>query len=717
MTDDLIQLEVDGVEVSARRGQMLIEVTDAAGKYVPRFCYHEKLSVAANCRMCLVDVERAPKPLPACATPVADGMKVFTRSERAVSAQKATMEFLLINHPLDCPICDQGGECELQDLAVGYGRDVSRYTDRKRVVADKNLGPLVSTDMTRCIHCTRCVRFGEEIAGIAELGTTDRGENMKIGTYIENSVDHEMSGNIIDLCPVGALNNKPYRFSARAWEMEQRETISPHDCVGSNLFVHVLRGTVKRVVPRPNEAINETWLADRDRFSYEAIYSEQRLTQPMIREGNSDWRTVDWETAIAAATGALQGGDGNDLGVLCSPSTTLEEQYLLAGLVDRLSCPHVDHRLGQSDFSADGIEPAFPNLGVAIADLESRDAIALIGSRLRTEAPILAHRVRKAQLAGAHVVSIDTERNEYFFEHASIVGDTLESLAALASAIGVATSELPQSVATLVDGASVSETVRAAASALKDAERPHLLLGIAASRHPAYSTHLVLTTAIAAACGATIGQVSAGANSAGARLNGLTPLGRPGGMHTKAMFDKPRKRYCLVQVDPEHDFAHAGAIDALRAAPSVVALTSFVSDVLLDTATVLLPAGTFAETSGTYINTAGVWQSFAGVANPVGESRPLWKILRVLGDALGVSDNEFLASDDVLEAVRGRISMPESLPQPRVPATDAHVQRLNGEAARLHVPIYEVDPVVRRATALQLTRDGQAGRAWRNSER
>ena len=714
MSDDLVTLEVDGEEVKARKGQMLIEVTDAAGRYVPRFCYHEKLTVAANCRMCLVEVERAPKPLPACATPVADGMKVFTRSEYAVAAQKATMEFLLINHPLDCPICDQGGECELQDLAVGYGRDVSRYTDRKRVVADKNLGPLVSTDMTRCIHCTRCVRFGQEIAGIAELGTTDRGENMKIGTYIEKSVDHELSGNIIDLCPVGALNNKPYRYSARAWEMEQRPTIAPHDCVGSNLYAHVLRGTVKRIVPRPNEAINETWLADRDRFSYEAIYSEDRLTRPMIREGDGAWQETDWETALTAAANTLS-ESGQDLGVLVSPSTTVEEQFLLNRIARQIGCPNVDHRLGQVDFAADAIEPAFPNLGLAIADIETRDAVVLVGTALRSEAPILAHRVRKAALAGASVASFDTAGHEYRFEFRERIADPLESLAALAKALSVGTSDLPAAVAELVSGAQSDDTVSAVADALQSADKPYLLLGIAANRHPAYSALLALASAIAKTCGALIGQVSAGANSAGARLNGLTPA--DDGLDAYAMFEQPRSAYVLVQTDPDIDLAHPGALAALKTASKVVAITSFDSPALREVATVMLPAGTFAETSGTFINVAGDWQSFAGIATPVGEARPLWKILRVLGDLVGVADNEFLDSAGVLDAARATISMPSSLPQPRATTATASVKRLNGEAGALHVPIYETDPLVRRAEALQLTRAGQAGRAWRESGR
>ncbi|MEM8982803.1 MAG: NADH-quinone oxidoreductase subunit NuoG [Pseudomonadota bacterium] len=716
MADDVIKLEVDGEEVTARRGQMLIEVTDAASKYVPRFCYHEKLSVAANCRMCLVEVEKAPKPLPACATPAADGMKVFTRSERAVSAQRATMEFLLINHPLDCPICDQGGECELQDLAVGYGRDVSRYTDRKRVVADKNLGPLVSTDMTRCIHCTRCVRFGQEIAGIAELGTTDRGENMRIGTFIEKSVDHELSGNIIDLCPVGALNNKPYRYSARAWEMEQRATISPHDCVGSNLYAHVLRGTVKRMVPRTNESINETWIADRDRFSYEAIYSENRLTSPRVRAADGVWRDCDWETALEAATQAMTGVDCDELGVLVSPSTTLEEQFLLRRLTEHLGCKNVDYRLGQTDFAAAAVEPAFPNFGLTIEAIEQRDAIVLIGTSLRDEAPILAHRVRKAALAGASISVIDSEDRPYQFEHTARIGELLDTLSAVGQALGIDTAALPADIAELVENASVADADHGVAAALRDAERPYLLVGIGASRHPAFAAVLTLAAALARATGGIVGQVSAGSNSAGARLLGLAVDDAETGLNAHDMFATPRQSYCLVMCDPDVDLRHPRAMDVLRDAPSVVAITSFVSDALLDAATVLLPAGTFAETSGTYINGAGTWQSFQGVATPVGEARPLWKVLRVLAEFCDVPDVGYLDSTAVLEAVRKVVSMPASLPQPRLAQSSVGVRRLNGEAAAIHVPIYEVDPVVRRAAALQLTRAGNAGQQWRGGQ-
>jgi NADH-quinone oxidoreductase subunit G len=415
MSEDFVNIEVDGVPMKARRGQMIIEITDATDVYVPRFCYHPKLSIAANCRMCLVEVERAPKPLPACATPVMEGMKVFTRSPRAIAAQQATMEFLLINHPLDCPICDQGGECELQDLAMGYGSDVSRFTERKRIVKDKNLGPLVSTDMTRCIHCTRCVRFGQEIAGIQELGTIGRGDRTEIGTYIEKSVGHELSGNIIDVCPVGALNNKPYRYRARAWEMAQHETISPHDCSGAQLFTHTLRGKVMRNVPRSCEEINETWAADRDRFGCHGLYAEDRLARPMVRGTEGEWRESSWEDALALTAEALQKVAPERAGFLAAPGATLEEHYLFAALARGLGSANIDHRLRRVDFSGQASDPVAPVLGLPIAAIDDLAALLVVGSALRREAPILAHRVRKAALRGAQVGFLNPAAFEWRF--------------------------------------------------------------------------------------------------------------------------------------------------------------------------------------------------------------------------------------------------------------------------------------------------------------
>ncbi|MEP7314441.1 MAG: NADH-quinone oxidoreductase subunit NuoG, partial [Pseudomonadota bacterium] len=419
--DNTVNITVDGVPMKARKGEMLIRITDANDVYVPRFCYHDKLPIAANCRMCLVEVEKAPKPMPACATPVAEGMIVHTRSPKAIAAQKATMEFLLINHPLDCPICDQGGECELQDLAMGFGRDVSRFHERKRVVKDKNLGPLVSTDMTRCIHCTRCVRFGQDIAGIPELGTTGRGEHMEIGTFIEKSVDHELSGNIIDLCPVGALNSKPFRFRARSWEMSQHPLVSPHDGMGSNLYGHVLRGRLMRVVPRQNDAINETWISDRDRFSYEGIYSPDRLTAPMVRE-RGEWRTVDWQTALTATVEGLKRAAPDKLGFLASASSTIEELRLVERVARGIGCANIDHRLRQLDFSDDDSDALQPGLGLSLASVDSLQSLLVIGSNLRREIPVLANRVRKAAVTGGAKVSfLNPVRFDYLFPVAAYV--------------------------------------------------------------------------------------------------------------------------------------------------------------------------------------------------------------------------------------------------------------------------------------------------------
>jgi len=471
MSDDIVNIEVNGKPVEARQGQMLIEVTDKIGAYVPRFCYHEKLSVAANCRMCPVDIEGAPKPIPACAQPVNEGMKVFTKSPRAIAAQKATMEFLLINHPLDCPICDQGGECELQDLAMGYGRDVSRYNNGKRVVKDKDIGPLISTDMTRCIHCTRCVRFGEEIQGIPQLGTIGRGEDMKISTYIEQNIDHELSANIIDLCPVGALNNKPYRYSARAWEMAQRETVSPHDCVGSNLYAHVLRGTIKRIVPRDNEAINEAWISDRDRFSYEAIYSSDRLTSPRFKDGD-EWRDIEWADALSRAAEALVAADGDKIGLIASASATVEESYLLSQLASHLGTSNIDYRLGRCDTSDQDNDPVFESLGCGIDELEKQGAVLVAGSNIRSEAPILAHRLRKAALSGSSVNFANSEEYEYFFAVTNYVSGSglVDLLAGIAVAAGGS-----------IAGVSATDAQKAIAKSLQDADEALILLGNLAS--------------------------------------------------------------------------------------------------------------------------------------------------------------------------------------------------------------------------------------------
>jgi NADH-quinone oxidoreductase subunit G len=717
MSDDTVIIEVDGERVEARKGQMIIEATDAVGTYVPRFCYHEKLSIAANCRMCLVEVEKAPKPLPACATPVTDGMKVFTKSPYAIAAQKATMEFLLINHPLDCPICDQGGECELQDIAVGYGRDVSRYNDGKRVVKDKNIGPLVSTDMTRCIHCTRCVRFGQEIAGMPQLGTTERGERMQIGTYIAQSVDHELSANIIDLCPVGALNNKPYRYSARAWEMTQRETVSPHDCVGSNLYAHVLRGTVKRIVPRENESINETWISDRDRFSYEAIYSEDRLHTPQVKEAGA-WREIGWEEALNLAAEKLRAAPADKVGMLASPSVTVEEAHLISRIAEHLGTNNIDHRITRRDFSDEANDPIYPWLGCDIADIEQQDAILVIGSNLRHEAPILAHRVRKAALAGAEVSFVNSTKFPYHFD----VTKSLHGKGLVALLRGVAMAAcgnaLPDSIADICKGVAVDAGHERIAESLKNAEQSLLLLGNVGSRHRAYSAVRALAAAIAEATGAKLGHLSEGANSAGASLAGLLPHRGAGGteraepgLNAGNMLDDPLDVLMLVNVEPDADLLSVeGGAGQVAAQTFTVALTPFVTDTMLYATDLLLPIGTFAETSGTYANVAGTWQSFPGIANPLGEARPAWKILRVIGNLLDASGFEYVTSEEVRDEIAAKVSGARA---DNAYGGDKKIAKPNGADVPdedLDMPLYSVDALVRRATALQLTAEAQRAR-------
>ncbi|HEV2442447.1 MAG TPA: NADH-quinone oxidoreductase subunit NuoG [Steroidobacteraceae bacterium] len=738
MAEEFVNVEINGKPVKARKGEMIIRVTDAHGAYVPRFCYHDKLSVAANCRMCLVEVAKAPKPMPACATPVAEGMKIFTDSPRAIGAQRATMEFLLINHPLDCPICDQGGECELQDLAVGFGRDISRFSERKRSVQDENLGPLIATDMTRCIHCTRCIRFTEEIAGIQELGMIGRGEHMKVRTYIESTVHHELSGNVIDLCPVGALVSKPYRFTARAWEMMSVPLVSPHDGTGSNLFGHVLRGRLMRVVPRENEAINETWIADRDRFSYEGVYSEERLQRPMIRQTISkgggrdgEWIETDWETALAKAAEGLR-GRGAGLGVLASPSSTLEELYLAGRIARGLGSGNIDSRLRQHDFRDQDSDPLHPNLGMRIADIDSLRGLLVVGANLRREAPILAHRLRKAARRGAKVALVNPAVFSYHFPVAAYVesapaaqvADLAAILRVAAEAAGAA---VPPHLAQVVNGAQVNEQHRAAAAALTASEgggtsgdagaKRAVWLGALALRHPRYADLRALAAALAQATGASLGVLAEGANAAGAYLAGAVPHREAGGKPASSagltvadMFARPLESYLLVGgVEPWIDAPGSDAGRALGQAELVVAITPFASEALRKIAHVLLPAGTFAETSGTYVNLEGVWQSQTGAAAPVGESRPGWKILRVLGNLLGLSGFEYQSSEDVRAELTTLVGAPTAYSAPAYAGRHAVAQEGGSPPAQnvIDVPMYQIDALVRRAPSLQRTSEGR----------
>lgn len=714
MADDYVNVEVNGVPMKARKGEMIIRVTDANDVYVPRFCYHDKLAVAANCRMCLVEVEKAPKPLPACATPVAEGMKIFTRSPKAIGAQRAVMEFLLINHPLDCPICDQGGECELQDLAVGFGRDVSRYTERKRVVPDENLGPLIATDMTRCIQCTRCIRFTEEIAGVQELGMVGRGEKERVRAYVERAVEHELSGNVIDLCPVGALVSKPYRFSARSWEMVSVPLVSPHDGVGTNLYGHVLRGRLMRVVPRENEAINEIWIADRDRFSYEGVHAPDRLERPMLRRG-AEWVETDWETALAQVAQELK-ARGAELGVLASPSSTLEELYLLGRITRALGSGSIDSRLRLRDTRDQDADPLHPSLGLAIADVESLDGLLVVGSNLRREVPLLAHRVRKAARRGAKVAYLNPARFTWHFPVAAglespparHVQDLAAVLAAAAAQLGAA---VPEHVGGIAREAQVADAHRQLAAALLAGGKRAIWLGALALRHPRFADLRALAAALAALTGASLGVLAEGGNAAGAYLAGAVPHRGPGGRpaeRTGAAAPDMLARTlpaCLLfgGVEPWADAPQSDAARALAQCGFLVALTPFASDTLRQIAHVLLPIGTWAETSGTYVNLEGVWQSQSGASAPVGDARPGWKVLRVLGNLLGLAGFDYLSSEEVREELR-------ALCTAGAPAGYQGRHRVTAEGRSepvIDIPMYAIDALVRRAPSLQKTTEGR----------
>jgi NADH-quinone oxidoreductase subunit G len=726
MSDDTVNIEVNGVKVVARKGQMIMQATDPADIYIPRFCYHDKLSVAANCRMCLVEVEKAPKPLPACATPVTEGMKVFTKSPKAVAAQRATMEFLLINHPLDCPICDQGGECELQDLALGYGRDISRFSERKRVVKDKNLGPLVSTDMTRCIHCTRCVRFGAEIQGYPQMGATGRGENMEIGTYIEHSVDHELSANIIDLCPVGALNNKPFRYHARAWEMTQAALVSPHDAFGTNLFAHVLRGKLMRMVPRENEALNETWIADRDRFGFEGIYSSDRISQPMLRIDGT-LQAVDWEVALHAAAEGLQKAvaahGGASVGFLASPLATVEELYLLAQIARGVGSRNIDHRLRQLDFRAQENDAPFPNLGLKIADIERLEGVLVVGSNLRHEMPLLAHRIRKAAIKpnGAKVAFLNPRRFDYMFPVASYIAD-IDLVGQLSALVGAAASAANKPLPTGVTAGTVTDAHKSVVTALSNGTRHAIILGTLAQRHPAYSQIKALAAMLAELTGSSLGTLTEGANAAGAYLAGAVPHREPGGapassvgLSARAMLESALKAYVLFGgVDPTVDLA----VDpqALRSAELVVAITTHLPDNLREMAHVVLPIGSFAESSGTYVNAEGRWQSWIAAVKLLGEARPGWKVLRVVANLLNLHAMEYMSSEEIRDALQAacgkNLDLSEMPPSGAVSRGVPNGQP-NGQppgGSWIDIPPYQSDVLVRGSEPLSKTKDGRVTR-------
>ena len=716
MSEDNIKLYINDKEVTAPKGAMVIEVADQHDVDIPRFCYHKKLSVAANCRMCMVEVENAPKPLPACATPITEGMKVYTKSPLALDAQQGTMEFLLINHPLDCPVCDQGGECELQDVAMGYGNDISRYTERKRVVPDKDLGPLVSTDMTRCIHCTRCVRFGTEIAGISELGATGRGEFMEIGTYVEKSLSSELSGNVIDVCPVGALNAKPSRMTARAWEMIQVPSVIPHDGVGSNVYLHTLRNQVMRVVPRENEEINETWISDRDRFSYEGLNSNDRATKAMIKT-EQGWRSTDWESALTVTAENLQELGAENIGILAAPHSTLEELYLLQKTARLLGVNNIDHRTQQLDFSDQEVMPLFPYLGQSIQSVENKDSIFIVGSNLRLEQPMLAHRIRKANAKSngrrCEVFTLNPQNFEFYFSLEQTWCAAPQSWVNVLAEIAKCTQTtegLPDSIKTIIDGVSASIDAQQIFNSLKFGQQSCVMLGGIAESHPQASTIRALSNFIARETNSSFALLARSGNTAGAWLAGALPhrmhagkTTQKPGLNALEMISSPRKAYVLFNLESEFDFTNASAaLEAMQAADFVIVCSPYINDQILEYADVVLPIATFAETDGTFVNNEGRWQSVAKAVAAPGDARPGWKVLRVLANKLGFDQIQYQTSEEIRDELKKEFDNDLEF---NSDLKDFHHVKTSTDEKRIYrvsdSPVYAVDNIVRRAASLQ----------------
>ena len=708
----MAELLIDGKTVTVADGSVVMHAADAAGIYVPHFCYHKKLSIAANCRMCLVDIEKMPKPMPACATPVTNGMVVRTKSDKALKAQQSVMEFLLINHPLDCPICDQGGECQLQDLAVGYGGSASRYQEEKRVVFHKDVGPLLSLEeMSRCIHCTRCVRFGQEVAGVMELGMIHRGEHSEITTIDGRTVDSELSGNMIDLCPVGAITSKPFRYSARTWELSRRKSVSPHDSVGANLVVQVKGGKVMRVLPLENEAVNECWIADRDRFSYEALGSEARLLQPMIKQGGV-WQAVDWNTALGYVADGLKRVKAefgtSHIGAIGHPTSTVEELHLLAKLVRGLGSESVDHRLRHADFGNVAAAGTARWLGLPIAALSQLDRVLVIGSFLRKDHPLLAQRLRQAARHGAQVSSLHAVHDDWAMPLAATLtaapSHWLAQLADVAAAVAKATgaaAPLP---------ADPGPHAQAVAASLLSGERKAVLLGHAAAQHPQASQLLALAQWIGQHTGASVGYLGESGNSVGAQLVGAMP--GPGGLNAGQMLSQPMKALLLLHTEPVLDSADAAAARAALAASGlVVAMTAF-KDSCAEFADVMLPIAPFTETAGTFVNAEGRVQGFHGVVKPLGDARPAWKVLRVLGNLLGLDGFSQETADEVrTEALGDTAALGARLDNTSTTAPALPPTAAQGLQRVADVPIYSTDALVRRSVPLQQTVDAQEPRA------
>ena len=703
----MVEIELDGKKVEVPPGSMVMDAANKLGTYIPHFCYHKKLSIAANCRMCLVEVEKAPKPLPACATPVSPGMIVRTHSDKAVHAQKSVMEFLLINHPLDCPICDQGGECQLQDLAVGYGKSGSRYAEEKRVVAPKEAGPLISMEeMSRCIQCTRCVRFGQEVAGVMEFGMVGRGEHSEITTFVGKTVDSEVSGNMIDLCPVGALTSKPFRYSARPWELQRRKSVSPHDSLGSNLIVQVKGGKVMRVLPLENEAINECWLSDKDRFSYEALDNADRLTQPMIKQGGV-WQETDWQTALEYVAHGLRNirheHGADSIAAVATPHSTLEELYLLNKMTRGLGSDNIEFRLRQSDFALDG--QVTPWLGMPIANFSQLKRAFVIGSNLRKDHPLVATRLRVATKGGAKLSLLQSSDDDLLMPIANkLIAAPADWLAALSEVVSAVAGAKGINAPSGFENVQAGEAAKAIAATLVGQETAGaVLIGNAASYHPQASKIHAAAQWIAEQTGCSFGYLVDAANTVGGHIVGATGKG-------EAVFASPKKAYVLLNAEPELDAANPQqARAALAGAEMVVAMSAFKHG--MDFADVLLPIAPFSETAGTFVNCEGRAQSFNGTVRPLGETRPAWKVLRVLGNLLGLQGFDYETSESIRdEAIgKGNTDLSSKLNNVARLAPSAGSYAPAGQLERVaDVPIYFTDALARRSEPLQRTADANA---------
>ena len=720
----MIELEVDGQKVEVPEGSMVMDAASKLGLYVPHFCYHKKLSIAANCRMCLVEVEKAPKALPACATPVTAGMRVFTASAKAKQAQKNVMEFLLINHPLDCPICDQGGECQLQDLAVGYGPSASRYSEEKRVVFHKPMGPLISAEeMSRCIHCTRCVRFGQEIAGVMELGMAGRGEHSEIMSFVGNAIESELSGNMIDVCPVGALTSKPFRYSARTWELSRRRSVSPHDSIGANIVVQAKGNQVKRVVPMENESVNECWISDRDRFSYEGLNSEDRLTHPMIRQADGQWAQASWEEALSKASQALRSASShgpNHVRTLLSPGCTIEEMSLAAAITRGLKSDSVDFRprLGQAGF--DRFFTGVPTLGMELSQVSEADRVLIVGAFLRHDQPLLAQRLRQAARRGARIATLHARAEDLLMPVLQQLvvspADWVSAMSEIAvAALQLKALPLPDSLAGVSPGPQSVAVAQMLSESSDPGQRAAIMLGNSVLSHPNAATIWSLAQIAADALGCRIGFTVEGANGVGGYLAKARPS--QGGFDAASMFASPGESYLLVNIDPVMDCGNPQqARAALSAAKAVVALTAF-KDGVMEFADVVLPIAPYTETSGSYVNCEGRLQATQAVVRPLGEARPGWKVLRVLGNLLDLEGFDAESSEQVRQSVLGQASVGQiisGLTASPLPPQSVQATGSGGQSAMFriaNVPIYRADAVCRHAPALQETRASQDPKA------